>query len=807
MGSAKRPEDSAANALTIPDHQMMRRIGDGSYGEVWLARSATGALRAVKIVRRDAFDSDKPFEREFNGLLHFEPLSRGHEGLVDILQVGRSSSGDSFYCIMELADAAQPQGEDGRSKREDGSQQPAPNGHSPTSDIQNPVSRIQHPPSILPSSFSLLNPETYTPLTLDVLIRQRGGRLPVKECLAIASTLAGALQYLHDAGLVHRDIKPSNIIFVGGVPKLADVGLVARADSARTFVGTEGFLPPEGPGTPKADIYSLGKCLYEMAMGKDRQSFPSPPTLLDDLPDRTELLELNEVITKACDPDPAKRYSSAASLLADLRVMASGQSLRQAWARARRRRVAAITSGVAVALLLGWGSVQWLRSPRLELVREFSLPGNWPARQALLGDFDGCGRPELISGRDGHLMVVSLQGHLLIERRLPEFRGDVFALSGLADVNADGRSEVLASWREGTNLFASVFNQGLSEVKRFTATGATEPRVVGQHPSSFVSVPVFLPESPGMSARLIAQMTTHYALWPRWLRAYDFADQGLLWERPYAATPIQIRPCDLDGNGTPELVIGCYSPDNEARLPDGESDSHTYLHVLSADGRQLWSREMGGTYMRCFVYPTASASGNCIYALVVRNEEAHRQSDAKLPTESRLLKFDPHGVELARYESPFELTELLFADLIGDGQPELYTADSRGVVHVLDWNLRLQRQVRIMENPYDWVWLKAELAGDLDGDGRPELVLHGAQVEFVSGTNLGRPEGPANFRRYHNHSLWVYDSRLKLCASHTLNELSKTPPGVHLALLPREATGRRRLIVLDQQVSILEYRR
>ena len=90
--------------------------------------------------------------------------------------------------------------------------------------------------------------------------------------------LADALHYMHQHALTHRDIKPSNIIFVGGVCKLADIGLVAGFGE-RTFVGTEGFVPPEGPGTPQADIYSLGKVLYEMSSGKDRMEFPEVPTL------------------------------------------------------------------------------------------------------------------------------------------------------------------------------------------------------------------------------------------------------------------------------------------------------------------------------------------------------------------------------------------------------------------------------------------------------------------------------------------------------------------------------------------------
>ena len=64
-----------------------------------------------------------------------------------------------------------------------------------------------------------------------------------------------------------RDIKPSNIIFVGGRPKLADIGLVTDAGDARSIVGTEGYLAPEGPGTPQADIFALGRVLYEATTG------------------------------------------------------------------------------------------------------------------------------------------------------------------------------------------------------------------------------------------------------------------------------------------------------------------------------------------------------------------------------------------------------------------------------------------------------------------------------------------------------------------------------------------------------------
>ena len=56
--------DFVAKPPAIPDHEMIRQIGKGSYGEVWLGRSVTGALRAVKVVSRADFEHDRTFERE-----------------------------------------------------------------------------------------------------------------------------------------------------------------------------------------------------------------------------------------------------------------------------------------------------------------------------------------------------------------------------------------------------------------------------------------------------------------------------------------------------------------------------------------------------------------------------------------------------------------------------------------------------------------------------------------------------------------------------------------------------------------------
>ena len=78
---------AARVAPNIPGHVVYQRIGAGSYGEVWLAQNALGEWRAVKIVRRDKFDEDRPYEREFEGLSHYAPISLSHPSLLRVLQV------------------------------------------------------------------------------------------------------------------------------------------------------------------------------------------------------------------------------------------------------------------------------------------------------------------------------------------------------------------------------------------------------------------------------------------------------------------------------------------------------------------------------------------------------------------------------------------------------------------------------------------------------------------------------------------------------------------------------------------------
>ena len=92
----------------MPDFELLRCIGSGSYGDVWLARNVLGQCRAVKFVYRNRFSDPRPFEREFEGIQRFEPISRSHPSQLAILHVGKNTAEGCFYYVMELADAAEP---------------------------------------------------------------------------------------------------------------------------------------------------------------------------------------------------------------------------------------------------------------------------------------------------------------------------------------------------------------------------------------------------------------------------------------------------------------------------------------------------------------------------------------------------------------------------------------------------------------------------------------------------------------------------------------------------------------------------
>jgi len=291
----------------IPDHELVGWIGSGSYGDVWLGRNVMGTHRAVKIVQRERFQKQEHYEREFRGIKMYEPVSRTHDDLIDILQVGRNDEQGYYYYVMEVAD------DDTRGQA--------------------------------------IEPERYRPKTLSQLVFARG-RLPIDECIQLGLSLADGLKHLHSHELVHRDIKPSNIVFINGILKIADIGLVTTAGDAASSQGTPGYIAPEGPGTPRADIFSLGKVLYEISTGKDRLQYPECPTNVGDGPEAQMFFEFNAIVLKACAGNPHHRYQSAEELQEDLLLLRAGKSVRRLRSVERRLRILTRVGTVAGVLVL-----------------------------------------------------------------------------------------------------------------------------------------------------------------------------------------------------------------------------------------------------------------------------------------------------------------------------------------------------------------------------------------------------------------------------------------------------------------------
>ena len=223
--------------------------------------------------------------------------------------------------------------------------------------------------------------------------------LPPRLAASITESLASAVHYAHEQGVVHRDLKPANILMDSDeAPCITDFGLAKQlhADSGMTatgqVMGTPSYMPPEqalgqtDKIGPLSDVYSLGAILYELLTGRPPfraatametlaqviDSDPVAPKQLNPLIDR----DLETVCLKCLQKNPAERYVSARELEQELERYLNGESVharpvgpvKRASRWCRRRPVAALaifaTSALLLTLIIG-GPVVALRESRL----------------------------------------------------------------------------------------------------------------------------------------------------------------------------------------------------------------------------------------------------------------------------------------------------------------------------------------------------------------------------------------------------------------------------------------------------------
>ncbi len=694
-------------APRIPDHELLSPIGHGSYGEVWLGRNlATGAYRAIKVVKRSTFEHDKPYQRELAGLRKFEPVSRSHDGLMDVLHVGENAGEGVFYAVMELADDAS----EGRRK--------------------NAECRMK---TVGENS---IQPERYAPRTLRREIQARG-RLPAEEVLRHGILLASALGHLHEQGLVHRDIKPSNIIFVGGVPKLADIGLVTDRDTTGSFVGTEGYVPPEGPGTAAADVYALGKVLYEICTGRDRLDYPELPTALKDFPDRGAVAQMNEVFLRACEPVRRDRYQSARELGDDLQRLQKGQPLtRRRRPRLRRAWVLAVLGVAAAAMLL------LPRGPTLRVVREVDVPDSMRRGRVVSGDWNGDDVTELFTTTTNGIGIWSPRGGRLDEWRLPASHPTDVGLDLATSAEGTGQPVPIATWREsGTNFLAALKCNHLGKPElNFMLSRKAEEATLGTNglTRTYLHARKLVDLDQNGRRQLLAVLTSGYGHLSRGVCCFSLETNAERWcyrTGPSIEDVACLRP---DGTNRLEIICGSSAPGNGNRGPDGLDDYHSCIFALSADGKPLWKQEMGGQYSQAhpLVVTTNHQGAQCLFAFVTYSGGDLLRAEGKTPA-GLVTRFGEGGEVTGTTNLGSQIFSGAVRDLDLDGQQELIFTTRAGDVCALspDLKLKYKHQFGSKAKP-DW---RVELLGigDLNADELPELICACYDYKAASPLNPG----------------------------------------------------------------------
>jgi non-specific serine/threonine protein kinase/serine/threonine-protein kinase len=263
-----------------------------------------------------------------------------------------------------------------------------------------------------------------------------------------------AVQHAHERGVIHRDLKPDNILVEkDGRPKVldfgiargigADIGVATRLTETGGFVGTLSYMSPEQLADDidvvdtRSDVYSLGVILHELVAGRRPHEIEGlaigkaietirfqDPAPLSATANVSRDLEL--IVAKAIDKDPARRYASAGALADDVQrflrdepiTARPASTLYQARKLVRKHRAFAIGSvAVLVMLVLGLSGTMWqahnaelrrreAEQERLVAEKEKDAAEKNAAETKLVADFQSALLAELSVDEFGHSLVV-----------------------------------------------------------------------------------------------------------------------------------------------------------------------------------------------------------------------------------------------------------------------------------------------------------------------------------------------------------------------------------------------------------------
>jgi serine/threonine protein kinase len=268
--------------LILDGYRLIRFLGRGGFGEVWLCRSeAMDGYHAIKFI---ASNDQDLLEKEHQSLALYrkEAARLRSPHLVPIEHINRNES--ALYYVMPLADGI--------------------SASDPTA-------------------------ADWQPLSLAALIEARVSAtawFSSQEIIELIRPILDALQTLSDAGLVHRDVKPENILFFNGSPCLGDISLLGEDTAVITRRGTPGYATPSWYRDGLPDMYGVAATLYTLLTGNapdkmGRASFLWPPEGEHSLSEseRAEWKRLHAVIRRATEEKVAERF-------VDFRTMAAAVS-------------------------------------------------------------------------------------------------------------------------------------------------------------------------------------------------------------------------------------------------------------------------------------------------------------------------------------------------------------------------------------------------------------------------------------------------------------------------------------------------
>jgi tetratricopeptide (TPR) repeat protein len=308
------PVSPDALADSPPGYTIVRRLGRGAMGDVFLAHHAS--LNRFVALKMMPAGSGMP---ELRARLSMEAgaIARlHHPNIVQIFEVGETAGGP--FLALEFAEGGS---------------------------LQARLARAPQPPL---------------------------------AAARLVETLARAAHHAHERGIVHRDLKPANVLLVDAdTPKITDFGLAhdLTTDAGGGIVGTPGYMAPEQAGGTgdigaRTDVYSLGAILYECLTGRPPfAELTMIETLAavrerDPLPVRQLRPATPRDIATICETclrkDPPRRYASAADLADDLGRFLRGEPIaarpvgrvERIWKWARRRPVVAALSALSAAALV-----------------------------------------------------------------------------------------------------------------------------------------------------------------------------------------------------------------------------------------------------------------------------------------------------------------------------------------------------------------------------------------------------------------------------------------------------------------------